>query len=153
MQPAAARYAVQVGTFADYERARRTQRTLRVEMARVYIALVDGPPTRYYRVRVGPFADRPGAARRRASPASASRPRRERWPLKPESSPSPPAARRLAPALEAIAALLVTLPLAIGLRVPTLWFLVPFAMITVTGRPYEDYGLTLRNPGRCASTW
>ena len=57
------------------------------------------------------------------------------------------AMRRAAPAIEALLALVVTLPLAIGLRYPTLWFLVPFVIITVTGRPYERYGLTLRNPG------
>jgi len=55
--------------------------------------------------------------------------------------------RRAAPAIEALLALAVTLPLAIGLRYPTLWFLVPFVIITVTGRPYDTYGLTLRNPG------
>ncbi|MBI4716047.1 MAG: HAD-IC family P-type ATPase, partial [Nitrospirae bacterium] len=48
---------------------------------------------------------------------------------------------------EALVALVVTLPLAIWLRVPTLWFLVPFAIITLTRRPYETYGLTWRNPG------
>jgi len=55
--------------------------------------------------------------------------------------------RRVAPAVEALLALALTLPLAIGLRYPTLWFLVPFVIITVTGRPYDVYGLTLRNPG------
>lgn len=55
--------------------------------------------------------------------------------------------RRAAPVLEALAALAVTLPLAVALRYPTLWFLVPFAIVTVTKRPYEMYGLTLRNPG------
>lgn len=53
----------------------------------------------------------------------------------------------LALVAEAVAAMVVTLPLAIGLGMPTLWFLVPFAIITFTRRPYEDYGLTLRNPG------
>jgi membrane protease YdiL (CAAX protease family) len=50
-------------------------------------------------------------------------------------------------AIEALIALAVTLPLAVGLRYPTLWFLVPFAIISVTRRPYDAYGLTLRNPG------
>src|SRR5262245_2100509 len=54
---------------------------------------------------------------------------------------------RAAPAIEALVVLAVTLPLAIALRYPTLWFLVPFAIITITGRPYETYGLTLRRPG------
>jgi membrane protease YdiL (CAAX protease family) len=48
---------------------------------------------------------------------------------------------------EALIALAVTLPLAIWLRVPTLWFLVPFVILTVTRRPYEVYGLTWGNPG------
>jgi membrane protease YdiL (CAAX protease family) len=55
--------------------------------------------------------------------------------------------RRPGPVAEALLALAVTLPFAIGLSLPTLWFLVPFTIITVTGRPYEDYGLTWRNPG------
>ena len=55
--------------------------------------------------------------------------------------------RRAAPAIEALIALAVTLPLAVALRYPTLWFLVPFAIVTVTKRPYDVYGLTLRNPG------
>lgn len=48
---------------------------------------------------------------------------------------------------EAILAMVVTLPVAIWLRVPTLWFLVPFAIITLARRPYEAYGLTWSNPG------
>ena len=55
--------------------------------------------------------------------------------------------RRAAPVIEALVALAVTLPLAIGLRYPTLWFLVPFVILLVTDRPYDVYGLTLRNPG------
>lgn len=51
------------------------------------------------------------------------------------------------PAVEALIVLAVTLPLAVGLRAPSLWFVVPFAIITLARRPYEDYGLTLRNPG------
>lgn len=50
-------------------------------------------------------------------------------------------------ALEAVVVMFAILPLAIWLRFPTLWFLVPFAIITVTRRPYEDYGLTWENPG------
>lgn len=49
--------------------------------------------------------------------------------------------------VEALAALAITLPLAIGFRFPTVWFLVPFVIITVTGRPYERYGLSLHDPG------
>lgn len=48
---------------------------------------------------------------------------------------------------EAIAAMVLTLPIAIWLRFPTLWFLVPFAIITITQRPYEAYGLTWEKPG------
>ena len=43
--------------------------------------------------------------------------------------------------------MVVILPLAIWLRFPTLWFLVPFAIITIARRPYEVYGLTWENPG------
>jgi len=43
--------------------------------------------------------------------------------------------------------MLVTLVLAVGLGAPTLWLVVPFAWITVRGRPYEPYGLTLHNLG------
>jgi membrane protease YdiL (CAAX protease family) len=54
---------------------------------------------------------------------------------------------RARPVLEALLVLAVTLPLAIWTRYPTLWFLVPFALITFTGRSYERYGLTLRGLG------
>ncbi len=55
--------------------------------------------------------------------------------------------RRTIPALEALLLVAVTLPLAVGLQLATLWFLAPFAVVAVTRRPYETYGLTLRNPG------
>jgi membrane protease YdiL (CAAX protease family) len=51
------------------------------------------------------------------------------------------------PAVEALIVLALTLPLAVGFGAPTLWFVVPFAIVTLLGRPYEEYGLTLRNPG------
>jgi membrane protease YdiL (CAAX protease family) len=57
------------------------------------------------------------------------------------------AIRRAGPAIEALIALAVTLPFAIILRYPVLWFFVPFIIISVTRRNYEAYGLTLRNPG------
>lgn len=57
------------------------------------------------------------------------------------------AVRRVGPVVEALAALAVTLPLAIVFRYPILWFFVPFAIITIARRPYEAYGLTLENPG------
>jgi len=56
-------------------------------------------------------------------------------------------ARSVGPALEAGVTLLATLPLALVLGYPTIWFFVPFAILTVTGRSYQDFGLTLRNPG------
>jgi membrane protease YdiL (CAAX protease family) len=62
-----------------------------------------------------------------------------------DSTATPP--RHVAAVVEALVALAVTLPLAIGLRYPTLWFLVPFVILTVTRRPYERYGLTLRGAG------
>jgi membrane protease YdiL (CAAX protease family) len=43
--------------------------------------------------------------------------------------------------------LAATLIIATGSGLPTLWFLVPLVLITVTRRPYEEYGLTLSNPG------
>ncbi|MBI1814101.1 MAG: CPBP family intramembrane metalloprotease [Deltaproteobacteria bacterium] len=45
------------------------------------------------------------------------------------------------PSLEALALLAVTLPLALYAREPALWFLVPFAVITMQRRTYADYGL------------
>ncbi len=54
---------------------------------------------------------------------------------------------RSAPIVEGLAALLLTLPLAIGLHLPELWFLVPFAVVTVTKRPYAAYGLSWQRPG------
>ena len=51
------------------------------------------------------------------------------------------------PALEGLLLLAVTFPLAVWLRVPTLWFVAPLALITLTQRPYADYGLTLAHPG------
>ena len=64
----------------------------------------------------------------------------------PSPSPTPPTAA-VGTVGEALVAMVATLPLAIWLRVPTLWFLVPFAIITLTRRPYETYGLTWRDPG------
>lgn len=54
---------------------------------------------------------------------------------------------RYRPIAEALALLLVTLPLAVGLRIPTLWFVLPFALVSLTRRPYPEYGLTVENPG------
>ena len=63
--PLAARYAVQVGAFSDYERARRTQHSLQVQGARAYLALVEEAGMRYYRLRLGPYAQ-PDEAERTA---------------------------------------------------------------------------------------
>lgn len=56
-------------------------------------------------------------------------------------------ARRYEPVLEGLALLAVTFPLAVGLHVSTLWFVVPLAVITFTKRPYLEYGLSLERPG------
>lgn len=55
--------------------------------------------------------------------------------------------RRYAPILEALALLAVTLPLAIALRLPTLWLLTPLLLITLRQRLYADYGLTWERLG------
>jgi len=55
--------------------------------------------------------------------------------------------RRSGPIFEVLALTAVTLPLAIALRFPTLWFVAPFLLITFTGRRYERYGLTLSGLG------
>ena len=58
-----AAYAVQVGAFADFGNATELQRRLSASLARVYIAPVGIEHGRYYRVRVGPFANRQDAIR------------------------------------------------------------------------------------------
>jgi membrane protease YdiL (CAAX protease family) len=57
--------------------------------------------------------------------------------------------KRAYPALEAVLVLGATLPAAVWLRLPTLWLVVPFVLITLTGRPYGRYGLTWRG----AQSW
>lgn len=56
--------------------------------------------------------------------------------------------RRLPPLLEAGLILGLTFSLAVGLRLPTLWLLVPVALISWTRRPLEAYGLTWGTIGR-----
>lgn len=51
----AARYAVQVGAFSNYARAREMQRSLESQGARARLALVEEGGMRYYRLRLGPF--------------------------------------------------------------------------------------------------
>lgn len=65
----------------------------------------------------------------------------------PPSDPPAPSRSDTGSVAEALIALAMTLPLAIWLRFPTLWFLVPFLILTVTKRPYELYGLTWGKPG------
>ena len=59
-----------------------------------------------------------------------------------ETAQSDPAPASVGSVTEAIVAMVLTLPVAIWSRWPTLWFLVPFAIITFTRRSYEVYGLT-----------
>jgi membrane protease YdiL (CAAX protease family) len=55
--------------------------------------------------------------------------------------------RRHRPVAEALVLLAITFPLAVWWHVPTLWLLVPFAVITATRRAYATYGLTWQRPG------
>jgi membrane protease YdiL (CAAX protease family) len=55
--------------------------------------------------------------------------------------------RRYQPVFEALALLAVTLPLAVGLHLPTLWLVTPVAVISFTKRSYATYGLSLQRPG------
>lgn len=49
--------------------------------------------------------------------------------------------------IEALVLLPTTLVLAVGSGLPTLWLLLPFAWITLTRRPYEEYALQLGDIG------
>ncbi len=60
--PLPAAYAVQVGAFTDYRRARQAQLHLAQRGARAQLALIDAAGLRYYRLRLGPFAAREQAA-------------------------------------------------------------------------------------------
>lgn len=57
------------------------------------------------------------------------------------------AERRYQPVVEASVLLAVTFALVVVLRLPTLWFLGPFAVVTFTRRPAATYGLTFEHPG------
>jgi rare lipoprotein A len=61
--PPPAPYAVQIGAFVEYERARRVQRDLERRGAVVRLGLVEEGGLRYYRLRMGPFAGEASAAR------------------------------------------------------------------------------------------
>jgi rare lipoprotein A len=52
----AARYAVQVGAFADPDNADRMRNRLSRHFDEVYVSTVEGGGARYHRVRLGPFA-------------------------------------------------------------------------------------------------
>jgi len=65
---APANYAVQIGAFTDYARARRVQASLAQAGTRAHLGLVEEGGTRYYRLRLGPFSrDRAAQAARRVS--------------------------------------------------------------------------------------
>lgn len=51
------------------------------------------------------------------------------------------------PVVEALALLAVTFPFAAGLHISTLWFVIPFVVITWQKRAYETYGLSFERPG------
>ncbi len=57
------------------------------------------------------------------------------------------AERRYEPVVEASLLLVATFAFVAVLRLPTLWFLGPFAVIVFTGRSSATYGLTLEHPG------
>lgn len=62
------RYAVQIGAFTDYARARRVQESLASAGTRAHLGLVEEGGTRYYRLRLGPFSrNRAAQAARRVS--------------------------------------------------------------------------------------
>jgi membrane protease YdiL (CAAX protease family) len=56
-------------------------------------------------------------------------------------------ARAYLPLIEALAVLALTLWAATQFQLPTLWLVVPLVVITLAGRPYDEYGLTFRNRG------
>ncbi len=62
-QLVAAAYTIQVGSFQDRDNAMRLKGTLAKRFDGVYVATLDGPAARYYRVRVGRFARREEAVR------------------------------------------------------------------------------------------
>jgi membrane protease YdiL (CAAX protease family) len=59
-----------------------------------------------------------------------------------------PCAVKIRPVLEMLAVLVVSFALATALRLPTLWLLLPLALLVATGRPLARYGVSLRRPGR-----
>jgi membrane protease YdiL (CAAX protease family) len=67
------------------------------------------------------------------------------WPPAPATPPS--SGRPFPPLLEAGLVLGATFPLAVTLQLPTLWLLVPVALISFTHRSFDRYGLTWRGLG------
>lgn len=62
LQMPSAAYTIQVGAFADRDKAVRLQGTLARRFDSVYLATLDGKTGRYYRVRLGRFGRREDAA-------------------------------------------------------------------------------------------
>ncbi len=56
--------------------------------------------------------------------------------------------RRFLPLGEGVLLLAVVLPLALSFHLAGLWLLAPLSVITVTGRPFERFGLSWQRPGR-----
>lgn len=69
-------------------------------------------------------------------------------PGSPPPAPPPSISGPLPPLLEAGLVLGATFPLAVGLRLPTLWLLVPVALISYARRPFDAYGLRWHDVGR-----
>jgi peptidoglycan lytic transglycosylase len=67
-------YAVQAGSFADQENARRLQRALAREVQGVYVTELEKDGRSYYRVRIGPYRRREDAVQvaRRITPLGIS---------------------------------------------------------------------------------
>jgi rare lipoprotein A len=63
LQFASAAYTIQVGSFADRENALRLKSTLAKRFDGVYLATLDGQAGKYYRVRLGRFAQRDEAVK------------------------------------------------------------------------------------------
>lgn len=63
VRPIPLAYTIQVGSFQDRDNAMRLKGALAKRFDGVYVATLDGPVARYYRVRVGRFSQREEAAR------------------------------------------------------------------------------------------
>ena len=56
--------------------------------------------------------------------------------------------KRFLPSAEALGVLAITLPAALLTHQPSLWFVVPFVIVTVSRRDYAEFGLDLSPPAR-----